>query len=269
LSLLLAACLALTGCITQPVMRKAYIDGGIEVSLRSDKRFTTTVEKHYSHPVTIAPARMAHILSRLDIRRGIEKDRVPAIPTDILYSVAEGVTVALARATPDEQVVAQSIRKTKNMFVFDRNFLSNFIVYARGEQLYIHLSRSDWPIPVRRKEKLPQPKIGEHPMDFKIFPGIATALIDKQSVVVDWRDPIFREPTRTKVSASGKVIRREVLMESPPEDWPENRSDLSSNALENLSPERLRALADLEEKRRSGLLTESEYRRERRKLLNP
>jgi hypothetical protein len=268
-TLLLVACFGLSGCITQPVTRKVYIDAGIEVFLRSEKRFTTTLEKHYAHPITISPARMAHILSRLDIRRGIEKDRVPAIPTEILYSVAEGVSKALQDATPDEHVVAQSIRKTKRMYVFDRNFLSNFIVYARGEQLYIHLSRSDWPIPPRRKEKLPQPEIGDHPMDFKVFPGIAMALVDNQSVVVEWRDPIFREPTRTKISASGEVIRREVLMESPPEDWPENQPSLPSDALEHLSPESLRALADLEERRRNGLLTESEYRRERGQLLNP
>ena len=266
--LLLVACLASTGCITQPVTRTAYHDGGIEVFLRSEKRFTTTLEKHYSHPITISPARMAHILSRLDIRRGTEKDRVPAIPTEILYSVAEGISKALSDATPDEHVVAQSLRKTKKMYLFDRHYLSNFIVYARGEQLYIHLSRSDWQVPPRRKEKLPQPEIGAHPMDFKVFPGIAMALVDKQSVVVEWRDPIFREPTRTKISASGEVTRREVLMESPPEDWPENRPALPAEALENLSPERLRDLADLEERRRNGLLTESEYRSERGKLLN-
>jgi hypothetical protein len=268
-ALLLVACFGLSGCITQPVNRKVYLDGGIEVFLRSDKRFTTIVEKHYAHPITISAARMAHILSRLDIRRGTEKDRVPAIPTEILYSVAEGVSKALAEATPDEHVVAQSLRKTRKMYLFDRNFLSNFIVYARGDQLYIHLSRSDWPVPPRRKERLPQPEIGDHPMDFKAFPGIGMALVDKQSVVVEWRDPIFREPTRTKISASGEVIRREVLMESPPEDWPENQPALPSDALENLSPESLRALADLEERRRNGLVTESEYRSERGKLLNP
>jgi hypothetical protein len=265
---LLALCLATAGCVTRPITRKTYVDGGIEVSLRSERRLTTTIEKHYSHPITISAVRMAHILSRLDIRRGTEKDRVPAIPTEILFSVAEGVSKALADATPDEYVVAQSVRKTKRLYLFDRNFLSNFIVYARGDQLYIHLSRSDWPIGVRRKKKLPQPEIGDHPMDFKVFPGIAMSLIDTQSVVVEWRDPIFREPTRTKVGPGGETIRREVLLESPPEDWPENQPELPTSALEGLSPNALRALADLEEKRRNGLLTESEYRTERGKLLN-
>ena len=45
-----------------------------------------------------------------------------------------------------------------------------------------------------------EPEIGKHPMAFKIFPGTAMALVDKQSVVVEWRDPIFRNPTRTKIT---------------------------------------------------------------------
>lgn len=266
LLLLLATLVLATGCVS-PVTRDVYKDGGIEVFLRGEKRFTTPVEKHFSHPVTISPSRMAHILSRLDLRVKDQKDRVPAIPTEILYSVAEGVSKALADATADEAVVAQSVRKTKHLYLFDRHFLTNFLVYARGEQLYIHLSRSDWPIPKRRREVLPTPEIGDHPMDFKVFPGVAMAMVDRQSVVVEWRDPVFREPTRTRITASGEVVRKEVLSESPPEEWPENAAPAPADAIEGLAPDQLRALADLEEKRRSGLVTESEYRRERGKIL--
>ena len=253
------------GC-THPVRRNIYQDDGIHVFLRSEKRFTSTLEKHYSHPMTIAPVRMAHILSRIDIRHGIEKDRRPAIPTEILYPVAEGVAKALAEAGPDEAVIAQSLRKSKNFYLFDRQHLTNFLVYARGEQLYIHLSRSDWPVPPRRRDVLPEPEIGHHPMDFKIFPGTAMALVDRQSVVIEWRDPIFREPTRTRITAAGEVIRKEILAESPPEEWVENEV-APAEGLQDLSPETLRDLADLEERRRNGELTESEYRRERGKLL--
>ena len=78
---------------------------------------------------------------------------------------------ALAEATPDEVVIAQSVRKSKRMYIFDRTYLTNFLAYGRGNQLYIHLSRSDWSIPPRRKETLPEPEIGKHPMQFKVFSG--------------------------------------------------------------------------------------------------
>ena len=64
-----------------------FEEGGIQVFLRSDVRWMRTVEKGYSHPVTIAPVRVAHILSRIDLKppSGFlvsfegEKERVPAI----------------------------------------------------------------------------------------------------------------------------------------------------------------------------------------------
>ena len=240
IALALLALLTL-GCVTQ-AKRDVYRDGGIEVWLRSQERPTSTVERHFSHPLTVSPVRMAHILSRLDIRVGTEKDRVAAIPTDILYPVAEGVSKALAEATPDEVVIAQSVAKTKRMYVFDRTFLTNFLVYARGEQIFIHLSRSEWPIPNRRKETLPEPEIGVHPMDFKLFAGTAMSLVDRQSVMVDWRDPIFREPTRTRITAGGEVIRKTILMESPAEDWVENDESDTAEIFDGLTANQLRAL---------------------------
>ena len=43
------------------------------------------------------------------------------------------------------------------------------------------------------------------------------ALVSDQAVAIDWRDPVFAQPTRTRVLPSGEVVRREVLMESPAE----------------------------------------------------
>ena len=93
------------------------------------------------------------------------------------------------------------------------------------------------------------------------------AQIDRQSLAIDWRDPVFRTPSRTKVKPSGEVVRREILMESPREEWADGALDES--ALENLTPDQLRALADLEEQRRRGLVNEADYRSQRRKILKP
>ena len=96
-----AVALALTavlaaGCMTRPVKRNVYTEGRIAVSLREEKRWTRTVAKEYEHPVTIAPVRMAHILSRIDLRTTTKKgnQRMSAIPTEMLYPIAEGVSHA-------------------------------------------------------------------------------------------------------------------------------------------------------------------------------
>ena len=110
-----------TGCVTRP--EPIFEEGGIQVFLRSDVRWMRTVEKGYSHPVTIAPVRVAHILSRIDLKppSGFlvsfegDKERVPAIQTDALYTVAEGVSKALAAADPNQEVVVMVIRDTKKL----------------------------------------------------------------------------------------------------------------------------------------------------------
>jgi hypothetical protein len=83
-------------------------------------------------------------------------------------------------------------------------------------------------------------------------------------VAVDWRDPIFDRPTRTRMLAGGRVVRRTILMESLEDD-----TDYGPRPQMNddLSPEQLRALADLEEQRRSGAISEGQYNASRNRIL--
>jgi hypothetical protein len=83
-------------------------------------------------------------------------------------------------------------------------------------------------------------------------------------VSVDWRDPAFREPRRISVTPTG-VHRRTILMESPDSAAPEDEADPERRG--ELSPEQLRELADLEEARRAGQVSESEYQARRREIL--
>ena len=268
LVLLLAA-----GCITQPVREGVFMEGTINVFLRSEKRWFQVLDKGYEHPVTISPVRMAYILSRMDLRTGGKtskkgEERVPAIPTEMLFPIAEGVSQALAQADENQEVVVMAIRRFKHFHVFERKYLTSFVAYARDDRLYIHMARSEWEIPQRRWDKIPEPRIGEHPMKFRLYSGTAMTLVDAQSVAVEWRDPIFSRATRTKISPGGEVTRKTILMESPAEEW--IHGEPAANALpENLSPEQLRALADLEERRQRGHVTEAEYREQRREILEP
>ena len=271
LVLLLAA-----GCITQPVREDVFREGTIDVFLRSEKRGFKILDKGYEHPVTISPVRAAYILSRMDLRTGSKaakkgEQRVPAIPTEMLFPIAEGVSQALAQADENQEVVVMAIRRFKRLHVFERKYLTSFVAYARDDRLYIHLARSEFDMsefPRHRQEKIPEPRIGEHPMKFRLYSGTAMTLVDAQSVAVEWRDPIFSRATRTKISPGGEVTRKTILMESPAEEW--IHGEPAANALpENLSPEQLRALADLEERRQRGHVTEAEYREQRREILEP
>jgi len=271
-SLAIAALLA-GGCIT-PSKQPVLDEGGVEIFLRSDNRWFRTVEKGYQHPATIAPVRVAHILSRLDLRppKGVlisledEKERAPAIQTEMLYAIGEGISNALAAADPDQEVVVMAIEDTKRWGVFDHDYLTSFVAYARDDRLYIHFSRFRWEIPKTRDERIPEPRVGDNPQRFRMLSGTAMSLISDQAVAIDWRDPIFARPTRTRVTPTGEVTRREILLESPPE-VDEIQDPVSR--MPDLSPEQLRALADLEEARREGRLTETEYQVQRRKIIEP
>lgn len=271
LAVLLAATAVLqAGCITRPVKQDVYSDTtsghAVEVFLRKDVRGFSTVEKGFQHPVTIAPVRLAHILSRIDLRPKRDSDeRLPAVSTDVLYTVAEGLSEALAQAGEDQEVVVMSIEQTKRWGLFDHDYLTSFLAYVRDERLYVHMGHHDWEIPKRRDERIPEPRVGSHPQRFRLYPGTAMALVDGHSVAVDWRDPIFARPTRTKVLPGGEVVRKTILMESPPEE--EALPAPPETLPEDLSPSQLRALADVEEARREGRITETEYRARRREIL--
>jgi hypothetical protein len=266
----LCAGLAL-GCATRPA--PVFDEGGIRVFLRSDVRWFRTVDKGYAHPVTIAPVRVAHILSRIDLKppSGFlvsfegDKQRVPAVSTDALYTIAEGVSKALAAAEPNQEVIVMAIRDTKRWGVFDHDFLTSLILFVRDERLYVQVCHHDWEIPKTRDERIPEPHLGDKPQSFKLYASTAMSLVSDQAVAIDWRDPVFAKPSRTRVLPSGEVERREILMESPEEV--KDSGDPGMSLPENLSPEQLRSLADIEEQRRAGRITETEYRARRRAVL--
>lgn len=267
LALVLAPALA-SACITRPRYETAYDVARTKVRLRSESRLGNTVERGFDHPATISSLRLAHILSSIDVRgtEGDSNDRRGAIPLTTLFRIADGVSATLAQAGPDQEVVVQSIDRRKKTGIFDHWFLTSFVTYVQDDQLIIHLSHLDHEVerPDTPGTRIPVPRTDKPVEDFRVLPSPSITPVGPQVVAVDWRDPVFRLPTRIRTLPGGKVVRREVLMESPvPED------ELPVGALPaNLAPDTLRALADLEEERRSGTITESEYNTRRREILN-
>jgi hypothetical protein len=272
LSLLL---LFLAAACSTPVKEPVFEEAPVSVFLRSWKSWQLgpLVEKDYDQPVTISPVRLAHIFSRIDAR--LAGKREPAIPTEMLFPIAEGVSRALTRAGPEQEVVVMANRKQRRFGIFDHDYLTSFVVYAKDSQLFVHMSRIEWEVPPRERDDPPEPVVGEQRMAFRLYPGEAMELVDKQSVAVNWRDEIFARPTRTKVLPTGKVVRKTVLLESDVEEpseaategAPRQEAAPSPEIPSGLSPAQLRALADLEEARLAGEITEAEYAASRQEIL--
>jgi hypothetical protein len=95
-------------------------------------------------------------------------------------------------------------------------------------------------------------------------------LVDQQSLAIDWKSHLFDRPTRTRLTPDGRTVRREILMESEEPASEPDTEPLRPDILPipaGVSPKVLRALADLEEKRRNGTLTEAGYVQERLEIL--
>lgn len=268
----LAACAtALASCATTTTILEQR---GLTVKLLTERGDAVEL----NHPATIAPVRLAHILARIDIRLSAKdgQQRVPGFHIESLESISKGLAQGLREAGPNQRVIVYSIRREKRFGIFDTKYLTSFIAYVHGENLFVHLSRSEWEIPPRKKDNLPQPKIGKFPSRFRIFPGMAMKLVDQQSLAIAWRDDIFARPTRTRITPSGQMMRKTILMESlepefdsgPESDAVEEKPEVKPTIPAGISAKTLRELADLEERRQRGEIGEYDYERQRKKILD-
>lgn len=266
LLLALAASLSLA-CFTRTTRETVFDDGYTEVILRSKTQGGEPIDRGFGHPLAIAPVRVAHLLSRIDLRtqNAKKKERRPAVPTETLYTIADAVSNALKEADSSQEIVVQSIRRTKRWGVFDRFYLTSLLCYVQDDLFFVHVARSDWEVPKHREDRLPEAHAGEHPLKFTVLVSKGMTLVDSQAVAADWRDPIFKKPTRTRITPGGRVVRRTILMESEEEDPTDYGPTPQIN--EDLSAQDLRDLADLEDERDRGELTETEYSARRNRIL--
>jgi hypothetical protein len=262
--LLLVLVLAAVACGPRYARRPVESEPGVTALLRGEKRGGEIVDQGYQHPATIAPVRVTHILSQIDVRREADEGgtREPAVPTDLLYPAGAAISRALAKAGPGEQVVVQAVRRERRL-IFTTEHVTTLLCYVKDGLLFVHVRHLDDELPKdQRREQIPEPWLDRRVDDFRVVPGEAMTLVGPQEVSVDWRDPAFRQPRRISVTPTG-VHRRTILMESPETGEASEEAGRSGE----LSPETLRALADLEEARRSGRVSESEYQTRRREIL--
>jgi hypothetical protein len=273
LVLLAAAAGLALGCGTRVVRKEVVRSDSVQASLRSHKQGREIVARGWEHPSVIAPVRLAHILAHVDVEiaKGDEKPRrVPAIPAELIYEIGDALALGLEQADPNQDVVVKALRRERRFGVFTTYYLTSLAVHVEGGQLAVQIGHVDWEVPKfsqggrSAEEELPEPAEGKELMDFRVVPDDALVVSGRQSVLVDWRAERFSDPDRLRVGPGGQIKRRTVLMEEAP---PEAPPAPAGPQLDELSPETLRRLADLEEERRRGELTEAQYQAKRREIL--
>jgi hypothetical protein len=202
-------------------MRTTIRDGGgYNVELRARIEDGQPVDRGFDHPTTISAVRLTNILSRLDVRpQGEDEEgRKPAIHVQFLYDLGDLVSQALAKADSSQEVVVQAIRKDRRLGIFTQKFLTSFISYVSGDLLFIHLVRVEDEVESDPDGDYPEPWADRKVMDFKALPGEGIVRVGPQAVAVAWREQRFRSAGRVRMGPGGKLIRREILLESPEGD---------------------------------------------------
>lgn len=269
LLMLLMLCSLLTGCITRQVITPVVDKRGIEVELRGQKNGNEPVDKGYAHPAAISPQRISYILTTIEVRGSTgKKDDDKAlqgiVTATTLQDISKGLSEALAQADSSQEVVIKSVRTARRLGVFSRKFYSGFTAYVEDDYLYIHVSYIEKEIDTGKGEKLPMPLPGKANGKFRVVANKGMHAVGPYALAIRWRDPHFSKQTRS-LDTEG-VRTRTILLDSPiPKE--ELGATLPTTLSDKLSPATLRALADLEEERRNGLVTEAAYRFRRDQLL--
>jgi hypothetical protein len=269
IGLLLATSLA--GCATRTVRHSLIKQRMIQADLVREVSWFSVEERGFEHPAIISTQRLTRILNAIEVEtqaKGSGTIRQPAFHPETVPRTAEALAKALAEASPNEEVGIKIIRIEARLGVFNKKFLTSFLAYIEDDHLYLLLRRIDWPIKESDEMRgLPEPQRNRKAMDFRVVSGDPIYFAGLQDLEIDWQSDVFRSDFRLPGTTSGEKLRREILGTSPvPRDEVEaNQGD--GIDFNDISPEQLRALADLEEERRNGRITESAYQRARRQLL--
>lgn len=272
LGLTVLLCLAVLagGCATRTTRQVLQDDEKIRLLLRGKTHSRQPIDRGYSHPLTIAPARMAHALSRIDVRLEDGKhERKSAIPTELLYDLGDALSSAFAKADSSQEIVGWVTETRTKAGLFHEKRLTSFIAYAKDELIHIHFYRVDWKLPEHAADEDPfEPQLDQKPaMEFQVLASEGMAITQANALAIDWKHDVFRTPSRVQISPTGKVLRREILMQSEEDEALEPKGGSTPELSGSLSPEALRKLADLETARREGRISEAEYQSQRRQTL--
>ncbi len=264
---LLVVC-ALAGCGPKLVRERVYDKPTVRVELRHQKVDGAPVTRGYSHPATIADVRIAHILASLSYQ---DKDgeRQPSIRSQFVYDLGDGISAALAKAGPDDEIAAAVFPEDRRLGIFTESRVTAFRLFVLGDEMRIEFFSIEAPLErdsgrsATRGYEIPTALPSLAP-GFKLVAGEAQRRAGPRSLEVAWRDAYYRRPVSLSFR-EGHVRRRTVLMEMPTEETAATPGETPLPP--GLSDAQIRALDELDASRRNGLVTESEYQRRRKLVL--
>lgn len=252
------------GCTTIAAEKQVVRENNLTIKLRAEKKlFGDVVEQGYQHPAVISAARLENILGRIEVdtrkkKKSKIRQRREAIPDQLLPKVSDALGRAYAEAGPNQSIVVLALRKQMQHGIFQRKFLTSFVTYMKDDQLFVFMSRVDWPIEEHYKNaKLPEPRPNDEVMNLTAVTNPTFKPAGSQGVRVDWRDPTFGALLQTAAPA----------VDDPPETTEPGQA-ATERSLEDLSPDSLRRLADLEEAHDAGQIDAAEYQRRRTEILS-
>ena len=262
-----------SGCAARTV-RSGFINrSGIEVDLVREVKGFATQSRGFEHPAIISVPRLSNILGAIEVETRDESGvtvRQSAFHREIIQETATALAEAFAEASPDDELGVQVIRKVMHYGVFNKKYLTSFLAYIDEGHLYLVLRRIDWFVSSNfKRDTFPKARRDYRPMKFRVVSGEPLFYAGPQTLEIAWRDPAFSQKFTLPGSSKGTKRRREVLLQSP---LPKTERDVleapsTGIGIDELTPEQLRALANLEEDRQKGVITESAYQRAKRQLL--
>ncbi len=259
---MLALAAAAVACGPKVVRETVHETDSSHVELRRVIEDDAPVRRGYEHPATVAGVRIAHILSSL-ARETKPGEREPVIRSDQVYDLADGIALALAKAGPDDEIVVVAKMRDRRFQIFTVDRVTSCRVYLHSGQLYFEFFAVEEQLEREVAQKGYEPPLSppHREPSWHLVAGHALVPLNARRVAVDWRDDYWRQPISLRVRA-GKLSRRTVLMESQEAEEPVPAVPTGATDAQ------LRALDQLDAARRSGLVSEAEYQRRRRLVLD-
>jgi hypothetical protein len=267
------AAIWLAGCgpklVRTPVFQKDK--PGVRVELQHRVQSDAVIPRGFDQPATISDVRIAHILANLTYE-GKDKDakRQPAIRSEFVYDLAAGISTALAQATADDEIAAAAFPEDRRLGIFSDNRVTSFRLHLEGDSMQIEFMNIEDPLEKEGKKvgfseyQIPSDFPSLAPL-FVLQPSESITKLGTRGVSVAWRDDLFRRPV-SLVSRDGKIKKRTVLMELPPEKETDPKLQKPARP-EGLSDAQVSALDKLDAARASGSVTEQQYQHRRRLIL--
>lgn len=253
-------------CGPKLIRETVYDEAGVHVELRRSSGGESTLPGRHTQAVSIADVRIAHILASLTHTDGSGRRRA-TIRTEHVYPAAEGIGRALVQAQVGDEIAVATFPVDRRLRIFNDARVTTFRTWFDGDELVLEFfgieddldkraqGRSGYQIPVTAPSWKP---------GFTLVAVHAQRLVGPRTIRIDWRNPSYGRAINLRFR-DGSPRRRTILMEAEPES---RAAVAEPPTLDGpLADAQLRALDQLQAARRSGLLTEPEYRRRRRLVI--